>query len=94
MRVIPIIELPGIGSYNDIAASYGYSVYHNVLMHDSLEFKAIAFVRRTKIPIFVQVEDESKAISYSDVIKGINSVNWDFEIRQLDFEDANPSLFK
>ena len=86
--LIPINELPKTGSYNDIAESLGFPMYHGVLAHDSNKIGYIAFKRRTKEPIFVEARDETQSLSYSDVSKTIQfEIDWGFEWRQLDFED-------
>lgn len=88
-NLTPINELPKTGSYNDIAESLGFLTYHGVITFDSKKIEYIAFKRRTKEPIFVEVKDESQSLSYSDVTKIIQEIDWNFEWGQLDFEDNN-----
>lgn len=85
----PLHELPKKGSYNDIADSLGYQTFHGIMTFDSPKIEYIAFKRRTKEPLFVQAKDKSQSLSYTDIIKIIQEIDWDFEFQQLDFEDSN-----
>jgi hypothetical protein len=85
----PINELPKTGSYNDISESLGFPNSHSVFTFDSKKIEYIAFKRKTKEPIFVQAKDKSQSLSYSDVTKVIQEIDWGFEWRQLEFEDNN-----
>ena len=88
-NLLPINELPKTGSYNDISESLGFPNFHGVITFDSKKIEYIAFKRHTKEPIFVEAKDESKSLSYSDVTKIIQEIDWGFEWRQLEFEDNN-----
>jgi hypothetical protein len=88
-NLVPINELPKTGSYYDIAESLGYIDFHGVIMFDSNKIHYIAFKRRTKEPIFVEVKDKTQPLSYSDITEIIQTIDWNFEWRQLDFEDSN-----
>jgi hypothetical protein len=85
----PINELPKTGSYNDIAESLGFQTFHSILTFDSKKIEYIAFKRRTKEPIFIVARNKSQPLFFSDVTQIINEIDWEFEIRQLDFEDNN-----
>lgn len=85
----PLNELPKTGSYNDIADSLGFHELHGIITFDSKTIEYIAFKRKTKEPIFVQAKDKTQALSYSDVSKIIQEIDWGFEWRQLHFEENN-----
>jgi|GEM_PF-2015842 len=86
--LIPLNELPKTGSYNDIAESLGFETYHSVFTWDSKKINHIAFKRRTKEPIFVEVRDKTLPLTDQDVVITIqNEIDWKFEWGQLDFED-------
>ena len=59
-------------------------------MFGSNTIEYIAFKRQTKEPIFVEAKDKSQSLSYSDIAKAIQEIDWKFEWKQLDFEDQNP----
>jgi len=88
-NITPLNELPKTGSYNDISESFGFETFHGVITFESKKIEYIAFKRRTKEPIFVNVKDKTQSLSYSDVTKIIQEIDWNFEWRQLDFEDSN-----
>ncbi|HPO48008.1 MAG TPA: hypothetical protein PLS09_04025 [Paludibacteraceae bacterium] len=85
--ILPIDILPKSGSYDDIGESLGYKTFHTVFTFDSTIFETLSFKRHTKEPIFLEVKDKNKPLSFSDVNKMIKSIDWDFEWKQLDFED-------
>ena len=85
--ITPIEELPKTGSYNDIAESLGFISFHGIITFDSKKISYIAFKRRTKEPIFVELRDSKQNLSYPDIMQIIKEINWEFEWRQLDFID-------
>lgn len=85
----PLDELPKTGSNNDIADNLGFKVFHSVHTFKSNKIKYVAFKRRTKEPIFLEVKNITDSLSYSDVTQIIQEIDWGFEWRQLDFEDNN-----
>ena len=80
----PINELPKTGSYNDISESLGFPDSHLVFTFESKIIQYIAFKRKTKEPIFVEAKDKSQSLSYLDVKKMIQEIDWGFEWRQLE----------
>ena len=86
-NLTPLNELPKTGSYNDIAESLGFQTYHSVMSFDSQRIEYIAFKSRTKEPLFVQAKDKSQALSYSDITRIIQEIDWGFEWRHLDWVD-------
>ena len=86
-NLMPINELPGTGSFNDIAESLGFQKFHGMFPFDSQKIEYIAFKRRTKEPLFVEVKDKLQPLSYSDINKTIQQIDWGFEWSQIDFED-------
>jgi len=88
-NLIPLNELQGIGSISDIAENLGYSKWHTIITFESKKFECIVFKRRTKEPIIIFAKDKSQSLQYSDVIKIIQKIDWDFQWRQLDFEDSS-----
>jgi hypothetical protein len=85
----PLNELPKTGSYNEISESLGFINFHGVITFNSKKIEYIAFKRYTKEPIFVEAKDKTKPLIYSDVTKIIQEIDWNFEWRQLQFEDNN-----
>lgn len=84
----PLDKLPKTGSYSDIAESLGAKTFHGIITFESSKIEYIAFNRRTKVPIFIELKDETQVLSYSDVTKIIKEIDWGFEWKQLDFEDG------
>ncbi|MBV5329786.1 MAG: hypothetical protein JZU65_19520 [Chlorobium sp.] len=85
--LIPLNELPGIGSIVDITESLGFKKWHTVVV-DSKKIQCIVFKRRTKEPLIVFANEKTLSISYSDVTKMIKQIDWGAKWRQLDFEDS------
>ena len=87
-KLIPLNELPKEGSINDIAESLGYPNCHTIHLFNSKEIGSIGFKRYTREPVFVLAKDNAQPLSYSDISKAIKEIDWDFENRQLGFEDS------
>lgn len=88
-NLTPLNELPKTGSICDISESLGFKTWHSVVTFESKKIQCIVFKRRTKEPIIVFATDETLSLSYSDVTKIIQQIDWGFQWRQLDFEDSN-----
>ncbi len=88
-NLTPLNELPKSGSIKDIADSLGLETFHGIITFDSKKIEYIAFKRKTKEPIFVQAKDKTQPLSYSDVSKIIQEIDWGFEWRQIHFEENN-----
>jgi hypothetical protein len=88
-RLKPLNKLPGEGSINSVSASLGYSnsQTHIVFTNKSDKIDWIVFKRRSKIPLFIFVENKDISLSRRDVKEVIDGIDWKFENRQLDFED-------
>ncbi len=87
--LMPLNELPNTGSIVDITESLGFKTWHTVAIFESKKIQCIVFKRRTKEPIIVFATDETQSLSYSDVAKIIQQIDWNSQWRQLDFEDNN-----
>lgn len=88
-KLTPLNELPKTGSYNEISESLGFPIFHGIITFNSKKIEYIAFKRHTKEAIFVEAKDKTQSLSYSDISKIIQEIDWNFEWRQLDFEDKN-----
>jgi hypothetical protein len=94
-KLIPIDEkAPAIGeaaagSVRAYVASLGYTddQLHTVLTFTSNKTDAICFRKWSKVPAIVFVKKD-RPLLYSDVESEINSIDWEFEWRQLRFEDS------
>ena len=83
----PLNELPKTGSVNDIAESLGYTTFHSVLTHESKTIWNMAFKPGTKIPLFVITRNNPESLSYLDITKTIEEIDWEFERSLLDDDD-------
>lgn len=88
-KLTPLNELPKTGSYNDISESLGFPSFHGVFTFNSEKIAYITFKKKTKEPIWLEVKDKTQSLSYSDVTKIIQEIDWRFEWSQLDFADEN-----
>jgi hypothetical protein len=88
-NVTPLNELPMNDSYNGISESLGFPSYHGVFTFESNKIAYIAFKKYTKEPIWVEVKDKTQSLSYTDVTKIIQEIDWSFEWSQLAFRDDN-----
>jgi len=68
------------GSHNDIAESLGYQTFHGILTFELEKIEYIAFKNNTKEPIFVKTKKDN-LISYYDIVKAIEDIDWEFERR-------------
>jgi len=87
-KLIPLNELPNNGSIIDIRDSLGYSTHHIVHISKSKKISFIAFKRYTKEPMFIEVNDKTQSFTYSDIANAMKEIDWDFQNRQLGFEDS------
>ena len=85
----PLCEIPDEGSVVEIVKSLGYSTHNTIHTFNSEKISFIVFHRKTKNPIFLEMKDNSMSLTYSEVKKEIEQIDWDFQFRQLDFEDNN-----
>lgn len=88
--IIPLAMLPGNGSIKDLVDASGLSYRkdsHVIHTFDEALFECIVFKRRTKIPVALMLRDHQQSIDMEKVNAAIKRIDWDFEYRQLDFED-------
>ena len=88
----PLNKLPEISSINNIIEYLGYTqrqVHVLLTGGHSTKILCIVFKKYSKAPIFV-MSKEKEPLSYSDIKEEINQTDWEFEWRQLKWEDENP----
>lgn len=86
-KLIPIDELEN-GSINDCIEKIGFPTNHvyTINTFDSKKISVLGFIALTKKLVFVLAKDKSK-ISFSDVTKAVNGIDWEFEYSDLNVED-------
>lgn len=86
-KLIPIDELEKC-SINDCIVKIGFPTNHIHTIHsfDSDKISVLGFKTLTKKLEFVLVENKSK-ISFSDVSKAVNSIDWKYEYSDLNVKD-------
>jgi len=86
-ELIPINELEK-GSINDCIEKIGFQTNHIYTIHssDSDKISVLGFKTLTKNLEFVLAKNKIK-ISFSDVSKAVNGIDWDFEYSDLNVED-------
>lgn len=87
--LIELSEMPGNGSINSIIGSLGYptNLIHTVHTFNSKKIDCIGFKILSKELVFVLAKDKQTKLSYSDVSKEVNQIDWDFEYSSLNVED-------
>lgn len=87
-NLIELDETPGNGSINSIVENFGYptNLVHTVFTFDSKKIECLGFKTLSNELIFVLAKDK-KEVLFSDVLKEINSIDWDFEYSSLNVED-------
>lgn len=80
---------PGNGSINSIIEYFGYAtnLVHIVHTFDSKNLECLGFKVLSKKLVFALAKNEKTNISYSDVLKEVNRIDWDFEYSSLNVED-------
>lgn len=87
--LIEIRELHGNGSINSAIESLGFSSnhVHIVLPFDSDKISVLGFKTLSKDLVLVMTKNSETKITYSDVQKVIDQIDWDFEYSSLRIED-------
>lgn len=80
---------PGNGSINSIIEYFGYAtnLVHIVHTFDSKKLECLGFKVLSKKLVFALSKSKKTNISYSDVLKEVNNIDWDFEYSSLNVED-------
>lgn len=88
-NLIELTEMPGNGSINSIIENLGYPInlIYTVHRFDSKRIDCLGFKILSKELVFVLARDKEAKVSYSDVFKEINQIDWDFEYSSLNIED-------
>ena len=86
-ELIPIDGLEK-GSINDCIKKIGFPINHvyTIITFDSNKISTLGFRALTKELVFVLTEKKSK-ISFSDVTKAVNGIDWKFEYSDLNIEN-------
>lgn len=89
INLIELDETPGNGSINSIIESLGYpkNLIHIVHTFDSKKIECLGLKILSKELVFALTRDKKTNLSYSDVLKEMNQIDWDFEYSSLNIED-------
>lgn len=77
-----------MGAYEE-NAGYTHGQLHTVMPFTSNKVTAIMFRKWSKVPAMVIMKDKATPISYAEIESEIASIDWNFEWRQLKFEEEN-----
>ncbi|MEZ5007183.1 MAG: hypothetical protein R2753_03410 [Chitinophagales bacterium] len=88
-NLIEINELAGTGSINDFVKSLGFPANHIHIVHtfDSDKISCLGFLTLSKKLQIVLAKSPETKISFSDVLKAKNNIDWSFEYSDLNIED-------
>ena len=86
---VELNETPGNGSINSVIEYLGYATnqVHVVLTFESKNIECLGFKVLSKNLVFAFAKTEKTNISYSDILKEINRIDWDYEYSSLKIED-------
>ena len=82
--LVPLDELPGGGSIDDVGRSLGYAPkdFHVAYPSGSKLFATISVKMHSRCPIFVETLRDGTEISFSDVSNAIkHEIDWEWENR-------------
>lgn len=87
--VIPLDKINGNGSINSCIETLGYPLNHVRVLHrfDSDKIVCLGVRILSRQPVFVLAKAPETKISYQDVKKELNRVDWDFEYSNLNIPD-------
>jgi hypothetical protein len=87
--LIEINDTPGNGSINSCIESLGFPANHVKTIHtfDSDKISCLGFKSLSKQLVMVLTKSPRTKISYSDVQREINRIDWDFEYSSLSIEE-------
>lgn len=87
--LIEINEIPGNGSINSCIESLGFPINHVRIVHtfNSDKIGCLGFKTLSKTLVLVSTKNSDTKISYSDVQKELNGIDWGFEYSSLNVTD-------